>query len=187
MQYDLSKNRLSNSGWLQCARRVDSPNYDDRPAGSSPEVFIIHSISLPPGKFSGPAVERLFTNRLNPDDDPYFNQLTGLKVSSHFFIRRDGELVQFVSTLKRAWHCGLSYCLGRHRVNDFSIGVELEGLDNCAFEQDQYHTLLRLTKSLQHNYPAIVCKNIFGHQHISPGRKADPGSGFDWYYYLSSL
>jgi len=178
---------FDDQGWLQSACRVESPNFDDRPAGISAEVLIIHSISLPPGKFSGPGVEQLFTNSLNPADDPYYHQLGGLKVSSHFFIRRDGELVQFVSTQKRAWHCGLSYCLGKTGVNDFSIGVELEGLDNSCFKDVQYQTLLSLTKSLQRLYPSIANKNIFGHQHISPGRKADPGCGFDWYYYLSSL
>ena len=187
MGHGLNKNASNICGWLQSARRVDSPNFDDRPSGSKPEVLIIHSISLPPGKFSGPGVEQLFTNTLNPEDDPYYKQLIGLKVSSHFFIRRDGELVQYVSTQKRAWHCGLSSCLGKARVNDFSIGVELEGLDNCKFEEVQYQTLLTLTKSLQMNYPVIDSKNIFGHQHISPGRKSDPGCGFDWYYYLSSL
>ena len=174
-------------GWLPTARRVDSPNFDCRPAGSIPEVLIIHAISLPPGHFSGLGVEQLFTNALDPDDDPYYKQIAGLKVSSHFFIRRSGELIQFVSARNRAWHCGLSYCLGRQQVNDFSIGVELEGLDNAPFETQQYITLLDLTKSIQAQYPAIIGANIFGHQHISPGRKSDPGSGFDWHYYLSSL
>ena len=178
---------LDDQGWLQSARRVESPNFDDRPAACAPEVLIIHSISLPPGKFSGPGVEQLFTNRLNPVCDPYYPQLSGLRVSSHFFLRRDGELVQYVSTSKRAWHCGLSTCQGRQSVNDFSIGVELEGLDNSFFEDVQYQELLSLTICLQKHYPAIKNKNIFGHQHIAPGRKADPGSGFDWYYYLSSL
>ena len=179
--------KLDYAGWLNSCSRVESPNYDDRPSGSSAEVLIIHSISLPPGKFNGPGVEQLFTNNLNPAEDPYYQQLQGLKVSSHFFVRRDGRLIQFVSTEKRAWHCGISTCHGRQGVNDFSIGVELEGLDNSQFEDVQYKTLLDLTKAIQINYPAIINKNIFGHQHISPGRKMDPGCGFDWHYYLSSL
>lgn len=158
-----------------------------RPAGVDVEVLIIHSISLPPGRFSGPGVEQLFTNALDPADDPYYQQISRLKVSSHFFIRRDGELVQFVSTLNRAWHCGTSSCFGRQNVNDFSIGIELEGLDNRCFEQLQYQTLTGLTRCLQTHYNAITTANIFGHQHVSPDRKTDPGSGFDWCDYLSSL
>lgn len=193
MQVDLNQSRhdvvkpIDPQGWLQSARRVDSPNFDDRPAGDEPEVLVIHSISLPPGRFSGPGVEQLFTNRLNPEDDPYYRLVDGLKVSCHFFIRRTGELVQFVPTCKRAWHCGLSFCLGRQSVNNFSIGVELEGLDNAPFERVQYQNLVNLTKSIQARYPAIVNQHIFGHQHIAPGRKSDPGCGFDWYYYLSTL
>ncbi len=175
------------NGWIEQAKQIVSPNYDERPQGCQPEVFIIHSISLPPGKFSGSGVEQLFTNQLNPADDPYYQQIQGLRVSCHFFIRRDGELIQFVATEKRAWHCGVSTCLGRERVNDFSIGVELEGLDNCEFKQVQYDTLIKLTHSLQNTYSTISNDHIFGHQHIAPGRKTDPGSGFDWYYYLSSL
>lgn len=178
---------FDDQGWLQSACKIESPNFDDRPAGTSAQVLIIHSISLPPGKFSGPGVEQLFTNSLNLADDPYYHQLGRLKVSSHFFIRRDGELVQFVSTLKRAWHCGLSSCLGKTSVNDFSIGIELEGLDYSCFKIAQYQTLLSLTKCLLRHYPSIANKDIYGHQHISPGRKTDPGCGFDWNYYLSSL
>ena len=176
-----------NNGWVDQARQIVSPNFDERPQGCRPEAFIIHSISLPPGKFSGCGVEQLFTNKLNPAGDPYFQQIQGLRVSCHFFIRRNGELIQFVGTDKRAWHCGVSVCLGRQCVNDFSIGVELEGLDNSEFEGAQYDSLIALTRGLQISYPAITNNQIFGHQHIAPGRKTDPGSGFDWYYYLSSL
>ncbi len=177
---------LKNS-WIDQARQVVSPNFDDRPQGCQPEVFIIHSISLPPGKFLGTGVEQLFTNQLNPLEDPYYQLIQDLKVSCHFFIRRGGELIQFVATDRRAWHCGVSACLGRQAVNDFSIGVELEGLDNYEFEKAQYETLIALTQCLQAAYPVISNDHIFGHQHIAPGRKTDPGSGFDWYYYLSSL
>ena len=175
------------NGWVDQAKKIASVNFDKRPQGSQPEVFIIHSISLPPGKYSGCGVEQLFTNNLNLSEDPYYQQIQGLKVSCHFFIRRDGELIQFVATQKRAWHCGASTCLGRDKVNDFSIGVELEGLDNSEFEQSQYDMLIKLTQCLQQAYPLITNDRIFGHQHIAPGRKTDPGSGFNWYYYLSSL
>jgi len=175
------------NGWINTANQILCPNIDERPSGAKPEALIIHSISLPPGKFGGPGVEQLFTNNLDPQEDPYYQQIQGLKVSCHFFIRRDGELMQFVATEKRAWHCGESICLGRTRVNDFSVGIELEGLDNGAFEDEQYETLLELTRCLQAHYPEITNKNIFGHQHIAPTRKTDPGVGFDWNYYLTSL
>ncbi len=178
---------LINNGWLDFARKVESPNFDARPIAVEPQVLIIHCISLPPGKFTGQGVEQLFTNKLNPSADPYYQQIQGLKVSCHFFIRRSGEIIQFVATDKRAWHCGESTCLGRPRVNDFSIGVELEGLDNIEFDQAQYDQLIELTRCLQTTYPQILNDHIFGHQHIAPARKTDPGMSFDWYYYLSTL
>ena len=177
----------TSGGWCNNATQIVSPNFDERPQGIQPEVLIIHSISLPPGKYTGPGVEQLFTNRLNAAHDPYYQQIQSLRVSCHFFIRRDGELIQFVSTHHRAWHCGESSCLGRNRVNDFSIGVELEGLDNSEFEQVQYERLVELTKALQRAFPLITQANILGHQHIAPARKTDPGIGFNWYTYFSLL
>lgn len=141
------------------------------------ELLVIHNISLPPDEFGGPGVEQLFTNRLNPDEHPYYAQIEGMKVSSHFFIRRDGSLIQFVSCLDRAWHAGFSQWQGRERCNDFSIGIELEGCDTQAFEDVQYATLSRLSAALHAAYPLCA---VVGHSDIAPGRKSDPGPHFDW-------
>ena len=172
------------SGLIQEERYVASPNCDTRPVGSPVEVLVIHSISLPPGKFGGPGIEQLFCNTLNPDEDPFYREIRDLKVSAHVLIRRDGELVQFVSFNQRAWHAGQSYCEGRTRVNDFSIGIELEGADNLPFEDAQYESLARLTRAILQAYPAIVPQRIYGHSDIAPGRKTDPGPLFDWKRYL---
>lgn len=165
-------------GWYQAARRVDSPNQDARPEGASPSLLVIHAISLPPGEFGGPGVEALFTNRLDPADHPYFAEIAHLRVSAHFFIRRDGELVQFVPCSRRAWHAGASNWKGRERCNDFSLGVEMEGADDQPFTEAQYTALNRLIADLRSAYPGLV--DIAGHSDIAPGRKTDPGSGFDW-------
>jgi len=162
---------------------VSSPNCDARPSGVI-DLLVIHSISLPPGIYGGDEVERLFTNRLDAEAHPYFAQIAGLRVSAHFFIRRDGGLVQFVSCLERAWHAGASSWQGRSNCNDFSIGVELEGLDSLPFENAQYATLVHLTRALRANYPL---RAIAGHSDIAPGRKTDPGLGFDWLKYLSAV
>ncbi len=138
---------------------------------------MLHSISLPPGVYGGPEVEQLFTNTLNWDAHPYFGQIRGMEVSAHFFIRRDGELVQFVDADARAWHAGASCWRGRDNCNDDSIGVELEGLEGETFEAAQYATLSRLCQQLQARYPVA---HVAGHEHIAPGRKLDPGPGFDW-------
>ena len=164
-------------GWYRMARRVDSPNFGPRPAQVCIDLVVIHSISLPPGVYGGPEVEQLFTNRLDPSAHPYFEQLRGLEVSAHFFIRRTGEIVQFVSTHERAWHAGVSRYRGREQCNDDSIGIELEGLEGLSFETPQYETLSALCAALAQRYPLA---HVAGHEHIAPGRKHDPGAGFDW-------
>jgi AmpD protein len=141
------------------------------------DLIVIHSISLPPGVYGGPEVEQLFTNRLDWDAHPYFGEIRGMEVSSHFFVRRDGELVQFVDTDARAWHAGASCWRGRDNCNDDSIGIELEGLEGERFEAAQYDTLVRLCNALAQRHPVV---HIAGHEHIAPGRKQDPGPGFDW-------
>lgn len=173
--------RIDEHGWLggdlTNFRRVASPNFDTRPAGMAIELLVIHNISLPPDQFGGPGVEQLFTNTLNPAEHPYYAEIQGMKVSAHFFIRRDGSLIQFVSCLDRAWHAGLSQWQGRERCNDFSIGVELEGCDTQVFEDAQYATLTRLSDALHSAYPLL---GIVGHSDVAPGRKTDPGPCFDW-------
>lgn len=164
-------------GWYRMARRVDSPNFGPRPAQVCIDLVVIHSISLPPGVYDGPEVEQLFTNRLDPSAHPYFEQLRGLEVSAHFFIRRTGEIVQFVSTHERAWHAGQSSYRGRAQCNDDSIGIELEGLEGQTFEQAQYLQLAMLCRDLAALHPV---QHLAGHEHVAPGRKQDPGPGFDW-------
>ena len=176
--------RLWNDGWLRVARRCDSPNFGMRPAGMPAELIVIHSISLPPGVYGGDAIERLFTNRLDWDEHPYYAQIRGLEVSSHFVVRRGGELLQFVSCERRAWHAGTSQWRGRSNCNDFSIGIELEGLEGSTFEPAQYETLLVLLKRLARRYRI---SGIAGHEHIAPGRKHDPGDGFDWRRVVAEL
>ncbi len=165
------------SGWLAGVRRIESPNQDPRPAGEVVSLLVIHNISLPPGVFGGPGVAQLFTNRLNPDEHPYYADIAHLRVSAHFFIRRDGELIQFVACSARAWHAGVSRWQGRERCNDFSIGVELEGTDDLPFTDAQYLTLNRLVAVLRRAYPITA---LAGHDQIAPGRKTDPGACFDW-------
>lgn len=164
-------------GWLQSAARVASPNHDARPGGEIPGLVVIHAISLPPDQFGSDDILRLFTNTLDPDAHPYFAGIHQLRVSSHFLIRRDGQLVQFVSCDERAWHAGVSTWWGRERCNDFSIGIELEGCDTLPFEAAQYAALDVLLGALGTNYPV---KEVVGHCHIAPQRKTDPGPLFDW-------
>lgn len=163
--------------WLPGARNVPSPNADERPAGTTIDTIILHYISLPPEHFSGDAVTRLFTNRLDCTADPYFEGLAGLRVSSHFFLRRHGELLQFVHPEKRAWHAGVSQLLDRERCNDFSIGIELEGSSQRPFTEAQYRRLAALLVNLCAVYPI---RYIAGHSDVSPGRKEDPGPYFAW-------
>ena len=169
--------RAAEDGRLAEARYVPSPNHDERPPGESIHLLVIHAISLPPGEFGGPGVEQLFTNRLDPSEHAYYREIEGLRVSAHFFVRRNGELIQFVPCARRAWHAGVSSWAGRDRCNDFSLGVELEGCDEQAFEPIQYQTLSKLIAALRHRYPI---RDIVGHADISPGRKTDPGPRFDW-------
>ena len=163
--------------WLPGARRVRSPNADARPDANDVTLVVVHGISLPPGQFGGDAIERLFTNRLDPRADPSFASVAGLRVSAHFLIRRDGALVQFVPCARRAWHAGASCWNGRERCNDFSIGVELEGSDHTPYAEAQYDTLVMLVDALCARYPI---EDVVGHSDIAPGRKTDPGFAFDW-------
>jgi len=164
-------------GWHPQAQRLASPNFGPRPSPACIDLLVIHSISLPPGQYGGDAVQRLFINRLDWDEHPYFQSIRGLQVSSHFYIRRDGTLLQFVSCNDRAWHAGQSAYRGRTNCNDDSIGIELEGLEGDTFEEAQYRCLAQLCQDLRCNYPIA---HIAGHEHIAPGRKQDPGPGFDW-------
>lgn len=168
---------FSNSGWISDARYSASPNFDDRPVDSEISLVVVHAISLPPAKFGSDDIERFFTNTLNPASHPYFVAICAMKVSAHFLIRRNGELVQFVSSQKRAWHAGVSVWEGRERCNDYSIGVELEGCDEEPFEDFQYHRLVELIRVLQRCYPINA---VVGHSDIAPTRKSDPGPCFDW-------
>jgi len=169
---------------LKPDRLVDSPNQDERPPGTEISLLVVHSISLPPGEYGGDAIERLFTNRLDPAAHPYFREIAGLRVSSHFLIRRDGELVQFVPPERRAWHAGVSSWRGRERCNDFSIGVELEGTDEGDFTDAQYLRLIELVQSLK---AALPLRDIAAHSDVAPGRKTDPGPRFDWPRLLKAL
>ena len=165
------------AGWWSRALRIDSPNFGERPIHAQIDLLVIHSISLPPGVYGGPEIEALFTNQLDSGAHPYFAQIRDIQVSSHFVIRRDGGLLQFVSCDKRAWHAGASHYRGRENCNDDSIGIELEGLEGELFESAQYDTLFVLCTELVNNYPIA---HIAGHEDIAPGRKLDPGAGFDW-------
>lgn len=165
------------AGWHLGARHVPSPNFGPRPPGAVMDLAIVHSISLPPGVYGGDEVERLFTNTLDWDAHPYFDQIRGAEVSSHFFIRRDGELVQFVSVDDRAWHAGKSSWQGRDNCNDFSVGIELEGLEHHPFEDAQYEALASLLTELSGAWPI---GHTVGHEHVAPGRKQDPGKAFEW-------
>ena len=165
-------------GWYAGARHCASPNFGARPAGAVLDLVLLHSISLPPGVYTGDAVERLFTNTLDWDAHPYFQTLRGLEVSAHFLIRRDGALWQFVSCEDRAWHAGASSFQRRDNCNDFSIGVELEGLEGDTFEPAQYDGLRALLCALSEQYPL---RHLAGHSDVAPGRKIDPGPGFEWH------
>lgn len=164
-------------GWWSQAKRLDSPNFGPRPRDLPIDLVVLHSISLPPGVYGGDAVQRLFTNTLDWDAHPYFEGIRGLEVSSHFYIRRTGACWQFVSTWDRAWHAGRSVWRGREQCNDYSIGIELEGLEGDVFEPAQMDSLAKLLKALQEIHDIT---DIVGHEHVAPGRKQDPGPGFDW-------
>lgn len=175
-----------NTGLIDC-RQIGSPNYDQRSVDAQIEVLVIHAISLPPQCYGNNYVEDFFQNTLDKNAHPYFEDIADRNVSSHFYIKRGGELIQFVSTSDRAWHAGESDFKERKVVNDFSIGIELEGCDEHQFESVQYSKLVALTHCLQRSYPLIDKENIVGHSDISPGRKTDPGLYFDWNVYLESI
>ncbi|NJO13414.1 MAG: 1,6-anhydro-N-acetylmuramyl-L-alanine amidase AmpD [Gammaproteobacteria bacterium] len=168
------------SGWIEGVRRMPSPNHDARPPGVLPELIVIHGISLPPGQFGGPWIDRLFTNSLPPDAHPYFAQVAGRQVSAHVLVRRDGSLTQYVPFHLRAWHAGASSFGGRSACNDFSVGIELEGADEVAYEDAQYASAASLIGALCAAYPTLSARQIVGHSDIAPGRKTDPGIAFDW-------
>lgn len=176
------------AGWIAGARRVLSPNCDSRPAGSEISLAVLHSISLPRGTYGkvggGSAIERLFTNRLDTAEHPSFADLAGLRVSAHFLIYRDGALVQFVPLERRAWHAGASRWRGRERCNDFSVGIELEGVDDGPFAAAQYAALAVLSRKLQ---AVLPLRDIAAHSDVAPGRKSDPGTQFDWARFLLQL
>jgi len=168
------------TGWLASSRRLPSPNCDPRPAGHQPELIVVHGISLPPGHYGGPWIDRLFTNSLPPEADPYFATIQELRVSSHVLIAREGALTQYVPFGMRAWHAGQSNWCGREACNDFSIGIELEGTDEEPYDDRQYPVLAALIAALQRSYPMLASGAIAGHSDIAPGRKSDPGPAFDW-------
>ena len=176
-----------NSGLITGVDQAESPNHDDRPDGSVIDVIVVHAISLPPDCFGGSHVHDLFTNNLDVAFHPYFREICDLRVSSHFFIDRAGKTTQFVPTFRRAWHAGESEFNGREKVNDFSIGIELEGCDSLQFEEIQYVNLVHLAQCLRAAFPLIASNNIVGHSDISPGRKTDPGPCFNWERFLGKL
>lgn len=175
------------SGLYQGARYLASPNCDERADEGDISLLVVHGISLPPSKFGGPCIDQLFTNCLNPVEDPYFAEIHQLRVSSHLLIRRDGEVVQYVPFHQRAWHAGISEFSGRERCNDYSIGIELEGTDEIPYEPIQYQRLAEVSREIMLEYPHITKERIVGHCDIAPGRKTDPGPVFDWKHYLDLL
>jgi AmpD protein len=180
-------NILISDNWLRDVRIISSPNWDQRPIGTKIDLLVIHSISLPPGEFGGEWINDLFQNSLNTKAHPAFAALSGLKVSAHLLIRRDGEIIQYVPLAARAWHAGVSQFQGRDKCNDFSVGIELEGCDTIPFTTIQYTKLVQLTRIIQKIYPAITLERIVGHNQIAPGRKTDPGPLFDWKRYTQKL
>ncbi|HTQ35545.1 MAG TPA: 1,6-anhydro-N-acetylmuramyl-L-alanine amidase AmpD [Steroidobacteraceae bacterium] len=168
------------TGLLEGVRQVLSPHQDARPAGVEPDLIVMHGISLPPGQFGGPWIEKLFAGNLPREGDPYFAQIHGMRVSAHLLVRRDGELVQFVAFGLRAWHAGASEYEGRAACNDFSIGIELEGADESPYQAVQYQAASAAIRALLAAYPKLAPTRIVGHSDIAPGRKTDPGSAFDW-------
>lgn len=178
---------IDDNGWYCAARHVPSPFFDQRPPGQDVSLLVVHNISLPPGQFGGPYIEQFFTGQLNPDTHPFFAVIYKMGVSAHCLIRRDGEVVQFVSFAQRAWHAGNSSFAGRDKCNDYSIGIELEGSDYVVYSDAQYAALTALTQSIQSRYPKITIPRITGHQYIAPLRKRDPGLVFDWTKYRRAL
>jgi AmpD protein len=168
------------TGWLEGVRRVESPNFDARPPATNLDLIVVHGISLPPGRFGGGWIDRLFCNDLPADADPYFATIQGLEVSTHVLIDRGGNVTQYVSFLDRAWHAGRSSHCGRTACNDFSVGIELEGADDVPYEDAQYVALAEVIWALRRAYPTLSHAAVVGHSDIAPGRKTDPGPSFDW-------
>ena len=168
------------SGLARGLPQVLSPHWDARPSGQAPELIVVHGISLPPGRYGGPWIDRRFCGNLPPEADPYFAQVAGLRVSAHALVRRDGRIVQYVPFHRRAWHAGASSWRGRNACNDFSVGIELEGTDTEPYEDAQYAALARLVHGLREAYPGLAPDHLAGHDEIAPGRKTDPGVSFDW-------
>lgn len=166
-------------GWLAGVRHVFSPNFGSRPVGSAVSLVVIHNISLPPDEFGGDWVARFFVNQLDAAAHPYFAEIAGQQVSAHFYVHRDGRIVQFVDCDRRAWHAGRSTWLGRENCNDYSVGIELAGSDNLPYEAAQYAALRELLDALRARYPIAA---VAGHCHVAPGRKSDPGPAFDWHF-----
>lgn len=181
---DLAPTALWRAGWYGFARKLESPNFGARPAAALIDLIVLHSISMPPGQYGGDEVQRLFSNTLDWDAHPYFKSIEGMTVSAHFYIRRNGELWQFVSCDHRAWHAGASRYRGRDDCNDDSVGIELEGIEGGPFETAQYEALSGLCAGIAQQYPIV---HIAGHEHIAPGRKTDPGAGFQWSLLRRSL
>jgi len=175
------------SGLLSGVRQIPSPNRDERPSGTLVDSLIIHAISMPPGEYGGDDIEHLFCNSMDFECHPFYQTISGLTVSAHLLIRRDGEVIQFVPFHLRAWHAGQSALGGRTRVNDFSIGIELEGSDYWPFEEAQYEALISVTRALRRAYPEITNERIAGHAEIAPDRKTDPGPYFNWERYREAL
>ena len=171
---------INQEGWLEQSSKIPSPNFDDRPINTEIKLIVIHNISLPPENFNRSNIEKLFLNKLDFDSHEYFKEIRDLRVSSHFLIDREGQITQFVSVYKRAWHAGKSNFENEDNCNDFSIGIEMIGSDNSIFENKQYASLKKLIKSLKKVFPKILEDNIVGHSDIAAGRKTDPGPFFDW-------
>ena len=178
---------ISPDGWCRGATRLPSPNADERPPGAKVDLLVVHNISLPPGVYGGNYVADFFTNNLDVGADPYFREIAGLRVSAHFFISREGHVVQFVPVTGRAWHAGVSAYARQQRCNDFSVGIELEGTDIDPYTEAQYAALAALSQSLMTFFPMITVERIVGHCDIAPGRKTDPGISFDWNRFLMQL
>jgi AmpD protein len=174
-------------GWLQQAKQVRSPNFGPRPTGCVPDLLVIHNISLPPGCYGGDCIERFFTNCLDWEEHPFFDEIRGVEVSAHMLIERSGKLVQFVSFSDRAWHAGPSCFEGRDNCNDYSIGIELEGTDEEPYTDEQYLALSAVTGLLLEHYAQLGVDRIVGHSDVAPGRKTDPGPAFDWSRYRNAL
>lgn len=181
------KNYRVENGWLDGARRVPSPHCNDRPEGAEVDLLVIHSISLPPGQYGGNYIDDFFQGHLDTSAHPYFEEIGGMEVSAHLLIDREGAVTQYVPFDRRAWHAGQSEFCGRCNCNDFSIGIELEGIDTDTYTEAQYRALADVTSAIMEAYPGISTDTITGHSDIAPGRKLDPGPGFDWQHYHREL